>query len=123
MESVKQVVDQDSLLYKQSSSVQDGTGKEYIASLHYWGSSLGKGSVSEDALGGSCPRNKRYFLSLVIFPGPVETEHASRTVLRHETQLNGCGHVEMSLDMGITGQGQLAFQTGGRMKLGDRSAC
>jgi hypothetical protein len=51
------------------------------------------------------------------------TEHASRTVLRHETQVNGHSHVEMSLDMGITGQGQLAFQTGGRMKSGDRSAC
>lgn len=46
------------------------------------------------------------------------TEHASRTVLRHETQVNGHSHVEMSLDMGITGQGQLAFQTGGRMKSG-----
>lgn len=91
-----------------------GTGKEHIASLHYWDSSLGKGSVSKDALGGvqSCPRNERYFLSLVIFPGLRETEHASRTVLRHETQVNGYSHVEMSLDMGITGQGQPFRQEG-----------
>lgn len=63
-----------------------------------------------------------YHLSLGIFPGLRETEHGSRTVLRHETEVNECSHVEKLLDMGITGQGQLAFQTGGRMKSGDRSA-
>ena len=98
---VKQEVDQDSLLYKRSSPVQDGTGKEYITSLHYWAPSLGEGSVSEDALGVElCPRTERYFVSLVIFPGLRETEHASRTILRHETPVNGYSHVEMSLDMG-----------------------
>lgn len=68
-------------------------------------------------------RKARSFLSLGKFPGLRETEHASRTVLRHETEVTHCSHVAMPLDLGVTGQGQLAFQAGGRLKSGERSAC
>lgn len=84
------------------------------------GSGLGE-TESEDGLGGgSCPEalwrkvswKERYFLSLGKFPGPRETEHASRTGLRHETEVTERSHVEMPLNRGVTGQGQHFGQEG-----------
>lgn len=59
---------------------------------------------------------ERYFLSLGKFPEPRETEHASRTVPRHETEVTECSHVEMPLNRGSRGKASISDRRANEVK-------